>query len=1270
MLLIMAGHSVCLALLTLFAVPLSESTNITVNNCDDLIDSAHEASNLTMIQINCSSIALTSPVIFRDLKSLALDGQGASITCTSSEAGLGFVSIQNLTLTDFSLVNCSMWINATMLKRAALLILDGRDVTISDVRITNSTGTGLRILETTGNVEIRQSLFAYNAAKDNATAGLHVEITKPSALKCSYMIDQCTFTGNKESFMEQKCNYTEEQPKEEPGFFGGGFGLFLSNRSAETNMVIKDSIFDSNMATIGGAGLRIVLTGSISNSSIFVSETNFTDNQCCDCGGGGASIVWHLPLQQSGNKVQFSSCYFLRNEATYGGGVSVLNTRGGHHLTTNSLIFTNTTWEENLGWFGAAVDVRPIHWYHTNEGFLPNLNFSDCNILKSDVLINSEKPGSGGLRVSESVVTFSRSMTFVGNCNGSAFLMLNSVLKIAPSSTLNFTNNIGGIGGAMLLFQTSWISIEGEGTGAVNFTFINNTALNNGGAINLYTIDKQEIELSKSCFLQCHNRQEVNAFFRDNFAGGILSQANLSRQDIDIDRSFNHAGYGDIIYATTFKPCRRECRQNQQFVNDTYNYEFFNYTCNQCIVAVNASTQSDEYHVHRASTVTSNIVFNGDNPMKIIPGKDTHLNLTAYDDLNQPITTKYQASTTGNISLDKNYIELSNSSIKLHGQSCSNGTLKLTALGILGIFQSIDVELDKCPPGYVLDSDPMASNELSCICGSQYNKSTNTKYYEAIIYCAGSNFTAKLAIGNWAGYCPQKNTNNELFCTAPCPFGYCKYIRDVYLPRTASKTELEKLICSDLRKGNLCGQCKEGTTAAFHSETFLCVKNALCNWGPVFYVVSEILPITIIFLTIIFFSIDFSTGGVNSFILFAQILPLLFFSKANPNILKVNVLVQTLYHTYNVIYGFFNLEFFNIDPLAFCLWNGANPLDMLSIRYVSTLYALLLVIGVVIFLNYCACCLCWRRLTIWRRRRGFSLSIIHGIVAFLLLCYSQCVKVTIQLLTTSFVRTKEGKKDHVWVYYYAQYRYFSGEHLVYALPAILVLVTVVLMPPFLLMSYPVCYQVMALLHINETRAGLLLTRWIEKLKPFFDAFQSRFKDRFRFTAGLYFLYRVVPPAIFAAVDSTFAYYATLEVFFIIFFLFHSIAQPYRKMKNNLYHSLVMANLAIITGLYMYNYSEAQDTLAATYAESTIAVILLILIYLPVVCAVGHVLIRCGYKSFTAVKKSKNESKQTCDLREDYYHEFPARMLVEDDDAEIPTSFKYTNIDDDSHKSDE
>uniref|UniRef100_A0A1X7SIK2 Uncharacterized protein n=1 Tax=Amphimedon queenslandica TaxID=400682 RepID=A0A1X7SIK2_AMPQE len=36
---------------------------------------------------------------------------------------------------------------------------------------------------------------------------------------------------------------------------------------------------------------------------------------------------------------------------------------------------------------------------------------------------------------------------------------------------------------------------------------------------------------------------------------------------------------------------------------------------------------------------------------------------------------------------------------------------------------------------------------------------------------------------------------------------------------------------------------------------------------------------------------------------------------------------------YTVLYSTLNLDFFDIDKLSFCLWNGASTLDMISIQY-------------------------------------------------------------------------------------------------------------------------------------------------------------------------------------------------------------------------------------------------------------------------------------------------------------------------------------------------
>ena len=1228
------------------------SSIVTVNDCSSksLIIVAHDITNWTIIKINCPRIVLSSAIRFADLQGIKIDGQGGIISCRNTAgSGLAFVNVEHIFVTNITIMNCGMQTResagvklSTAPTRSAVLIVGCTGVTVTHIHVRSSMGTGLILLNATGSVKIKHSMFAHNIihTSHNVCAGLHIGLSQVA--NSSYHIEQCVFTNNsafsKAEMTECRegdgnCKYGDETES------SGGLGIFLGKNSTKNKIVVCNSTFESNTAP----GLGIAMRGSIFENTIMVANTSFSENHCEKCSGGGASILWQMSQKQQLNVISFTSCYFQGNQARFGGGVSLVSAKGGSHFSTNLVVFADTAWVSNTANFGAAINMRAGHWYESSACYQLNITFTGCQILS-----NSEKDvfeHFGTMRVTDSTVTFSESMLFSGN-KGSAFVGLNTVLKIASGTFLQFHNNSGNAGGAMLL-QSSQIYVIGHGNKAVSMNFTNNVAIFSGGAIHVDMIDKQEVKESKSCFFQCKQRQEINAYFRGNMAGvddsTVYGKTNFTASAV-------RPGYGDMIFASTFRPCMAGCCSNGHRLADSY--EFFNYTCNKCIFTVNANKRVNENYVHRASTPASYIIFFGDNPMKIIPGRETSLNLCAYDELNQTIPATYLATVSNgkDIVLDGSYSLLSNTSIKLYGRTGSAGELKLQAFGVLGDGLKIQVEMDMCPPGYVLDNGTQGP---SCLCGAQ-------KWYEAINYCEHSTFRAHLGTGKWAGYVnSSSNVTGESsleFYTAPCPFGYCATTQEVFLPNTTSIEALEQLICSNSRHGNLCGECSENTTTAFHSQTFMCVTTEYCGWGPIFYIISELLPLTVIFLAITFFGIDFSTGGVNSLILFAQIQPMLFFSKANPKAIKSSQVIMGLYHAYNIIYGFFNLDFFNIDPLAFCLWNHANPLQMLSVRYLSTLYALVLVVSVVLFLNYCSCCLCWHKIMVWRRQKGFSSSIVNGIVAFLLLCYAQCAKVTIQILTTSFAHGKKGSDELVWVYYYAAISYFSYHHLWYAIPALVILVTFVLGPPFLLMSYPVCYRVMAFLHISNTRAGQFLTRWIEKLKPLLDAFQSPFKDKYRFTAGMYFLYRIAAPVVFVAVNGTYSYYVIMEVLFIVSLLFHSVTQPYQKMKNNIYHSLVMADLAIIMELYLYNYTRAQKTANETTQETLVTVILLILIYLPIVCALGNLAVKC-----TCFKKIKKLKKMTSYGRFVDSHmnsqELPARMT---EDMNQPTEYIRVN----------
>ena len=85
--------------------------------------------------------------------------------------------------------------------------------------------------------------------------------------------------------------------------------------------------------------------------------------------------------------------------------------------------------------------------------------------------------------------------------------------------------------------------------------------------------------------------------------------------------------------------------------------------------------------------------------------------------------------------------------------------------------------------------------------------------------------------------------------------------------------------------------------------------------------------------------------------------------------------------------------------------------------------------------------------------------------------------------------------------------HFSKEHLPYALPAVFCLLTVGILPPFLLLNYPLLNKVLAKLGLEELKIFMFIMKIpsTSSIKPFLDSLGC-FKDNMRFFAGFYFLY--------------------------------------------------------------------------------------------------------------------------------------------------------------------
>ena len=190
-----------LLVVVFFTTTVADLFRSNVNSSESLITIAHDIKNWTVVTINSSKIVITSTIKFVDLQGVTIDGQGGVISCrNSADSGLAFVNVDQLILSDVTIMNCGTWAGGmklnTTLGRSAILIAGCTGVVVTHISVIGIMGTSLLLLDATGNVTIKHSIFSHNVVNTNryACAGLHLELLQVD--NSSYYIEQCVFANN------------------------------------------------------------------------------------------------------------------------------------------------------------------------------------------------------------------------------------------------------------------------------------------------------------------------------------------------------------------------------------------------------------------------------------------------------------------------------------------------------------------------------------------------------------------------------------------------------------------------------------------------------------------------------------------------------------------------------------------------------------------------------------------------------------------------------------------------------------------------------------------------------------------------------------------------------------------------------------------------------------------------------------------------------------------------------------------------------------------
>ena len=1157
---------------------------------------------------------------------ISITGNGSVVTiiqCNNNGTGFGFINVSNISISRLTLSGCGQFrssttinisSNSTMLFRAAIYFANVTHVSIDDVVISKSIGMGVAMYDVTGDVTVTNSIFSNNRVQKHeytfypGGGGFSVEfscctpgsrLVNSASKGASYLFWNCSFYNNIAStnlqFYATKMFgiYNQQFGR------GGGLSVFFRGYSVQNKIKISNCIFDYNYAVWGG-GFHSDIVDYSTGNVLILENCNFTNNHChyddslltTGTGGGGVRIALLFYDPQSkvnNNLVQFKSCRFQLNTAYYGGGLSCeISKENDKTKASNNFELVDCIWEENVARTGSGVDIisRPFPYGVSPVVKIVNCNFTANNNSYSNMA--SFSLGIGALYADNVLVNFTGNCIFTGN-KDSAVAGIATHFIFSNNTYAMFYKNSGLHGAGMALLGNAYFIIYHN----TSLQFIDNSVMTKGGAV--YYIDSGQKDFAST--------QRCLMYYYD------LTVQNHSDWATTLNFSGNYAYFGRSIYCTTLLTCMWGNRPGNVTFNHDEILQVFNWS--GIFYYDGKYNRSEEI-----ATDTADIVAGISEPVRIPPGKFYHTNISSFDDRRQTAYPVIIVETSNpNVSSVNIMANVSNKYVILHGEINSNISLYLHTFNNRPVYTSIDVTIDECPPGFHYPfSEDKSVSKKGCECST----STSMKLF-GVTDCNNLKLVAHLNPQFWIGYTHFKG--KQIVVTSDCPQDYCSNSR-VQLPDNSLHITLDNLVCSNNRNETLCGKCQQGYYVYVNSPTYQCglCNNTLSKNGFLIIIITKYVPLTLMMCFIMFFDISLVDGPLNSFIIFSQIFGTLPLYDKSGLATERQHISSVLLNIVDFFYNIWDLKFFEYFVKPFCIMKFDSTVPIFVEEYIPAFYLLFLCImffNVVPWIyNCCAhsrlqaiqnCVLRMERMCIrFRYHWSVKNSVIHSLTTFLVLSYARITLVTFKILTPSVLYGPGGQdssyqKTVVW--FDGTKSYFGSEHLPYALGAILIFIIFVLIPPLLLLSYPFLPALVTQLGFQDYWIiNKLIINPLGKCVPIFDAFQSCYKDEYRFFAGFLFVYRIIASAVFAFTPTTALNLTWLIGFSLTILLLHCICQPYKKRWHNCIEGFIFTVLALMTTISFYRLYQLDAT---NIPANTSFWIQIAVIYCPLVYFLGY-----------------------------------------------------------------
>ena len=272
-------------------------------------------------------------------------------------------------------------------------------------------------------------------------------------------------------------------------------------------------------------------------------------------------------------------------------------------------------------------------------------------------------------------------------------------------------------------------------------------------------------------------------------------------------------------------------------------------------------------------------------------------------------------------------------------------------------------------------TDPLLQKWSSnCQYWSYYNRETNTcdcgSNLFSIVSCkATEGANTEVDVSVIYGYCITLNNNMDKAVVGACPYHYkqctppCNYLK-------VSRNLSSDFCQHSNRRDQLCGNCVGGYSPpvySYYSECVRCSKGTN-NWPK--YLAASLLPTTAFLFVLTIIRFRATSPQLTGYVLVCQIMtsPILF-RIVVPSYEANKYHIGSAGDLYFSFLSIWNLDFFRLFYLPFCIHPNATTLQVLSLDYITAVYPLVLILltYTLVRLHYNNC-----RLVVWLLRPFIS----------------------------------------------------------------------------------------------------------------------------------------------------------------------------------------------------------------------------------------------------------------------------------------------------------